>query len=592
MPRNIHRNPPSISTRMPPSSVQQQQTQARSSSSAGPRQHAYLARLQCAASSFFPALRSAVLPTATAAAAIHNAAQEHKETMLQRIDEWLQAAPPEHQASWGEVAAQLKACVNDPSITTLDIQNPHITSIPSCLPEHLKVLRLKNCHTLETPPDVLHCPDLRELNLRHCNALRRGSDLSKCPELEVLELGGPDSQLCVEPDVKKNQKLRVLNLRRSYELLHGPDVAACQKLERFDMHAVPVLAMPQGVFSLPTTCEVTLHLDMLDSAQMGHAIMQARQIPNAPTITGLDTGLNVSARGWLREAGLTENAQPSPEQEAFWSRVSQDDPSNSFSVLLHRLRDIEDYRNHDTRAELAQRVATLLLKMQTNPELAEICSAVAQLSVTACSDLVAFGLLEMEMACVSHLTEAAVHRGECAAPELLALGQGMHRLAQLEQLTQKKCQKSLGMASGHIDATETQLFYIVRLCHEFKLPVQMQAMLYPDMANTSSQEINTARKLLQATASMANDEHLMKFLIAWSPMDALFERELPAQAQALKTSINNKQNALRAELQAASDTNSGTYLAESQRLMEPFNAVHDELSMQAKAPWIRSLMGA
>jgi hypothetical protein len=457
MPKDIHRNPPSISTRTPPSGVQQQQTQARNSPSAGPGQHAYLSRPQCAASSFFPALRSAALPTATAA--IHKAVQEHKETMLQRIDEWLQAAPPEHQASWGEVAAQLKACVNDPSITTLDIQNPHITSIPSCLPEHLKVLRLKNCHALETPPDVLHCPDLRELNLRHCNALRRGSDLSKCPELEVLELGGPDSQLCVEPDVKKNQKLRVLNLRRSYELLHGPDVAACQKLERFDMHAVSVLAMPQGVFRLPTTCEVTLHLDMLDSAQMGRAITQAHQNPNAPTITGLDTGLHVSARGWLREAGLTENAQLSPEQEAFWSRVSQDDPSNSFSVLLHRLRDIEDYRNHDTRAELAQRVAALVLKMQTNPELAEICSAVAQLSVTACPDLVAFGLLEMEMACVSHLTEASVHRGECAAPELLALGQGMH-------------------------------------------------------------------------------------------------------------------------------------LAESQRLMEPFNAVHDELSMQAKAPWIRSLMGA
>jgi C-terminal novel E3 ligase, LRR-interacting len=583
MPNDIHRKPSLIPTSTLPSAVQQQQADASSYPSARrPSQPAFLTRLKSAASSSLSMLRNATLPAASPA-------QKHKASLLRHIDDWLQAAPPEHQASYCEIAAQLKACVNDSSITTLAIQNPHITGIPNCLPEHLSVLRLKNCHALETPPDVSHCPLLRELNLRHCNALRRGSDTSKCPQLEVLELGGPDSQLRVAPDVKHNPNLRVLNLRRSYQLLHGPDVTGCLNLERFDMHAVRVLAMPQGVFQLPTACEVTLDLEGLDSAEMGRAISQVHQNPNGPTITGLDAGLHVCAHSWLREAGLTENTELSHEQKTLWVSFSQNDPCNSFSVLLNRLRDIEDYRNNDTRAELAGRVAALLLKVQTNPELADICSAVAQLSVTACSDLVALGFLNIEMACVAHLTEAAVRRGECSAPELLAIGQGMHRLEQLEQLTQEKCRKFDG--SRHIDATEVQLSYIVQLCREFKLPVQMREMLYPALGATAK-DVGTAREMLRATGSMANDEHLMKFLIAWSPMDALFEREHPAQAQALKTSIRNEQNALRDELQTASNTDSGTYLAESQKLKWQFYAVHDDLLMQAKAPWIKSLMAA
>jgi C-terminal novel E3 ligase, LRR-interacting len=570
-----HRRHTPLST----SSLAVQQENVASGSSARPVHDSRLARLKSTFSACLPRLRNATVPAQTLAPVI----------ALQRIDTWLQAAPPEHQASWGEVAAQLKACVNDPSITTLSIQNPHITSLPNCLPKHLQELNLKNSQALETPPDVSNCPNLRVLNLRHCNALRQGSDVGQCPKLEVLELGGPDSHLCEPPNVRGKENLRILNLRRSYQLQSGPNVADCDKLERFDMHAVDVFSMPRGVFELPMRCEVTLSLVNLDSAQMGRAMKQASAYPNSPTITGFDAGLHTSAQSWLREAGLIENTQLTPEQEAFWKGVGQEDTRNSFSVMLHRLRDIEDYRNQNTRADLTQRVAALLQKVQAHPELADICCAVAQLSVTACSDLVAFGLLDMEMACVAHLTEAAVRRGECAAPELLAVGQGMHRLEQLEQLTMKRLQEP---GEKVLDATEVQLFYIVRFCDQFKLPVQMRGMLYQGIANPQTQDIMKAQTMLQATGDMANDENLMRFLVVWSPMDALFEREHPAQAQALKTRINEKQNALRAELQAASNTNSGTYLAGAERLMKQFHAVHDDLSMQAKAPWIRTLMAA
>jgi hypothetical protein len=424
------------------------------------------------------------------------------------------------------------------------------------------------------------------LHLRRCNNLEDCPDVSMCPNLETLELGGPTSLLQMPPNVAKNPKLKTLNLRRTPLIFLAPDVSNCRSLERLDLFEVPTTNLPRGVTALPSSCTVAICAKALGdySRQMFDEVYEAPEYAGPNILGAAPRAAALEVLGWRRELAQNKKTQLSPETQTAWSSIDTEDTTRSFKLLLNRLRDTSEYRNKVTVNAFRQRVCDFLDNIENDPELQIKCVAMAEGAVKGCADRVAYGLTLMELACAARKIETRVENGEFDhnPQALMNLGWGMHRHELLEDMAQRKWQQN-----NQYQLNELRLGRLVRFSKEFDLPVQMNSMLYDDLAEISQKNEQQGTAFLQGPKNIQDNARLVKFLNQWAPADALLSRQDPQRFAAVQASIQAEQTRLH-EAHASLDTTAPDYGHRSKVLMHQFMTVVEKNPL--KTQWIKSLL--
>ncbi len=486
------------------------------------------------------------------------------------------------RASYQNASEKIRALLIDPHATELRIEsNFHITHLPrGVLPERLEVLSLRGCTSLTACPDLQGLGVLKKINLRQCLSLRKPPDLSQSHALQELEMGG-ETALASAPVVTACPRLRVLNLRRSTHIKDAPDVSNCPDLTRFDMTEVPIQHLPKGVLNLPPQCFVSLSdSHLIDRTELD--AVYGKQGYAGPQLTGVVWNTGAEVAFWRREAALSPRLHMDEAFMAVWGACDTGLGSSNLAVFLNRLRNTAEYILPEHREKLKHRVSHLLDQLQQHPDWLQTCLVLVEHGLKACDDLVTFGLLEMETFCANQHIANAVKSGEYDAQvsALIRLGQGMHRLNQLDHISS---QRRTVDRSG--DPIEMQLAYLMESSNQFDLPVQLQAMKYALAGIVSPQDLDDVTAQLKGPDELMTDAALIEFLVQWEPLTALFERihpHLKAQTRQAKEQLH---------LEAAAVEPGGAERGKKAAgLLAEFNADHERIHQSARRLWVQELL--
>lgn len=286
------------------------------------------------------------------------------------------------------------------------------------------------------------------------------------------------------------------------------------------------------------------------------------------------------AARWKKEIGATDDAQ----SDALWKSFQGHDNAHRFAQFLVRLRETSDYKSARLQPNFQQRIGRLLAQLEQadNTALRELCFAQAATAVDTCGDRVALSLLHMETACVTHQAEVKVRNGgyDNQLQDLVDLGKGMYRLQQLEEISRAKV-KTLNF----VDEIEVYLGYLVHFSQEFKLPVQMETMLYPRCSQITEADVIAARNTLTG--------HEETFLASWGPMDMMMKKLDPEAFSAMtikiEARIEKAKEALYTQL-AELDEKAEDYEQKTNLLMADYNQIPATIASQEKRQFVADLL--
>ena len=298
--------------------------------------------------------------------------------------------------------------------------------------------------------------------------------------------------------------------------------------------------------------------------------------------------INEEVASWKQESGAPGDAQ----SDALWTRLQEHANAHSFAQFLVRLRETSDYRSARLQPDFQQRIGELLAQLEPaeSTALRELCFAQAAEAVGTCGDRVALALLDMETACATHQAEVKVCNGgyDHQLQDLVDLGKGMYRLQQLEKISRDKV-KTLNF----VDEIEVHLGYLVQLSEEFKLPVRMQTMLYPNCSEITEADVTAARNSLKGHEEKSDNRALLDFLTSWSPMDMMLKKRDPDAFSAMnieiKAKIEKAQKPLQTRL-AELDEKAADYEQQAKLLMAEHNQIPGTIAAQEKRPLIVDLL--
>jgi len=363
------------------------------------------------------------------------------------------------------------------------------------------------------------------------------------------------------------------------------------------MVAVPLTSLPETLLSLPRSCTIRLTANHLSVAVRnrlaaamnvsGYAGPQIRFDMGAPPEIAAKPISEEVAR-WKQESGAPGDAQ----SDAFWTSLQEHDNAPRFAQFLARLRETSDYKSARLQPDFQQRIGRLLAQLEPadSTALRELCFAQAVTAVDTCGDRVALSLLNMETACATHQAEVEVRNGgyENQLQELVDLGKGMYRLQQLAEISRAKVQ-----TLNFVDEIEVHLGYLVHFSEEFKLPVQMQTMLYPDCSAITEADVTAARNALTGHAEEGDNRALLDYLASWSPMDMMLKKQDPKAFSAIgikiEAAIMQAREALQTRL-AELDETAADYEQKSNVLMAEYEQIPAAIAAQEKRQLVADLL--
>lgn len=355
------------------------------------------------------------------------------------------------------------------------------------------------------------------------------------------------------------------------------------------MNDVPLTSLPETILSLPQNCTISLTAHNL-SEEVRNRLAAAMNIPG---YTGPQISYAMSARReiaakpineevarWKKESGATGDAQ----SDALWKSFQGHDNAHRFAQFLVRLRETSDYKSARLQPNFQQRIGRLLAQLEQadNTALRELCFAQAAEAVDTCGDRVALSLLHMETACATHQAEVKVRNGgyDNQLQDLVDLAKGMYRLQQLEEISRAKV-KTLNF----VDEIEVYLGYLVHFSQEFKLPVQMETMLYPRCSQITEADVIAARNTLTG--------HEETFLANWGPMDMMMKKLDPdgfsAMTIKIEARIEKAKEALYTQL-AELDEKAEDYKQKTNLLMADYNQIFATIASKEKRQFVAELL--
>ncbi|TCT92029.1 NEL-type E3 ubiquitin ligase domain-containing protein [Pseudomonas sp. LP_4_YM] len=358
----------------------------------------------------------------------------------------------------------------------------------------LRELNLSSTGLLGVPTEVAYLVDLRTLRLAR-NNIRLNDQalnaLTRLPQLTHLDLSyNPLGAF----EMRYNQLTRLveLNLRRCRLGAWPSGLELCSTLERADLRDNLLHVVPAEIVQLPHARRMGFMVERnrLSSVEMQRlfaldSIAEHFHLPEPRRVIDRQVTRDL----WL-DAG---DPHLRVSRQALWSRLVADPGSDGLVRLLGLLGDTGDY---DTAPfQLAERVWALLEAVDANEQLRQRIHSLARLPLT-CMNTVADRFSELQVRALIDRSEhnVAPERGN----ELLGIGQQLFRLDRLEQVARRDVLQRLA-ALERVDQAAVSLAYRVRLRARLNLPCQPHSMLYADVAElTSTQLENAYREVIAA----------------------------------------------------------------------------------------------
>ncbi|MFN7095266.1 MAG: NEL-type E3 ubiquitin ligase domain-containing protein, partial [Burkholderiales bacterium] len=168
--------------------------------------------------------------------------------------------------------------------------------------------------------------------------------------------------------------------------------------------------------------------------------------------------------------------------------------------------------SHESSATVLANLAKIIIAMDQNSELREICFNLASESTQTCGDRVALGFIQMQL-------QVKLYKADASLSELFAQQKAMCTLGIIFKLAQNK----VNSLTGIIDEVEVYLTYIKHL-NDY-LQVDIDDILHEALSNVTQDDIQTARVCLKDTLT---DDYVYAALINFDPIKKLYASEFKA----------------------------------------------------------------
>ena len=301
-------------------------------------------------------------------------------------------------------------------------------------------------------------------------------------------------------DVRRNRLTSLPTLPVSLKRLTAEDnrltslPALPTSLEVLRASNNPLASLPENILTLSNECYIYFNASHLSEAVRNRLAAEINR-----------TGYTGPRIQYTMSSGRNTPAPPLPEEVTSWSQETgqadlrdwgafQTEPhARQFSQFLGRLRETSEYKNSTSQLDFLLRVHKLLVQLQENKDLRETCFNLAIDAVNTCGDRVALRLLNMETVCLDKRIETDIASGayDHNPQALIDHCKGQYRQQMLADAASEKIK-----AMNFCDEIEVMLGFIVAFNNEFKLPVQMNTMLYPGCSGIKAMDLLSTRKKL------------------------------------------------------------------------------------------------
>lgn len=403
---------------------------------------------------------------------------------------------------------------NFPNLKKLSITSPYMETLPSNIENlsTLRTLKLKDCRRLHALPDsILKLQQLRALSLIQCGELRQ-----------------------LPADLGQLRKLRKLHLSQCYHLESLPEsFGQLQQLTQLYVNRCRRLtSLPESLLNLNGNCAIYLNgnglsphvLETLQQRVQNLAQQGGRPVPRIEYAldytagTGHVEALNIELEKWRAEE---ETHTPLSQHETSSLNALPLQESQALATLLHRLRKTAIYCQQPQAT--VQRVNAFMAQALQSPNLLEACCVMALESTETCDDRTALGLVLIELLTLEHdlLNQAKLAKAPEEAYSLLKQqAPSIFKLRHLLNIAHEHAQHVRGM----VDETEIVLKYLTNLGQEFKLPAQIDHMLFSEHGWQVDQ-----RALSQAREKLNNisDTEFVSLWMQWPVYRDTVEHQQP-----------------------------------------------------------------
>jgi hypothetical protein len=185
---------------------------------------------------------------------------------------------------------------------------------------------------------------------------------------------------------------------------------------------------------------------------------------------------------------ILKEAKSNYQLKLDWDQLVQRDIFNAFLKKIPQMSDVKNGSKAQAAAVYGN-LATIIMAMDENPELREICFNIARESTQTCGDRVAFGFIQMQLQVKLH----KLHKPNSSLSELIPHQKAMCALEIIFEIAGAKAKSTTGV----IDEIEVYLTYIKHL--KDYLQVEITDMLYESLSDIKQDDINAARERLNKT---------------------------------------------------------------------------------------------
>ncbi|WP_277962149.1 NEL-type E3 ubiquitin ligase domain-containing protein [Pseudomonas sp. RIT-To-2] len=242
----------------------------------------------------------------------------------------------------------------------------------------------------------------------------------------------------------------------------------------------------------PYGFDMDLPEDILELSQSDAHSSDSEGSAHTPHSPGLD--VEASAQVATVEPWLAGDVEAEAGRRQTWEQIATGADAGHLLNMIDRLRQTADFRRLATRAELNQRVWTVLQAAAADTELRLLLNGMAEeplqllLDHSTCPDGIRLAFNQMEIQVFTRQSLAGIEADQ--------RGQVLDRLVRQLYRSQELDRFAVEQA-GARDQAEVRLAYRLRLARELNLPLPPGRMLYEGTADLRPGELDDARRHVQ-----------------------------------------------------------------------------------------------
>ena len=269
--------------------------------------------------------------------------------------------------------------------------------------------------------------------------------------------------------------------------------------------------MPERVFELQPTCTVYVEGNLFSAS----TVRRIQEFSNTPEYQGPRIIFSIHDRSQMALRSLDELlddlCKAADKERLVLVRLKE---NAQLSLWLNRLVDVGDYKQSETRKNLAVMIYDALCQAEKDDAYRATFEACLLDADTTCGDRMALSILYLGL---NLQIQAAEDEGDLERMADL-FWRGTYAVSELEKIAEEKINSLKG-----VDPVEVYLGYPVKLKKDLKLPIDIDSMLYPACSGITDEDLADARYDLER--KLSDEEKRLEFLVDMSTWTKMLEKD-------------------------------------------------------------------